>query len=204
MRKVRFIFYALVVSGSVQAQSPPAPKQALADFLMEYMQARYPRAGLDGDLLYISVQRQRLFHVRNGKLLSEYMISTSCNGLSGAQDSYCTPTGLHRVQEKIGGALPAWSIIRERIPTNEIADSSNAGNGDVITSRILWLSGLEDGVNAGGNVDSFERAIYIHGTADERSLGTASSHGCVRMRNRDVIELYAHVPIGALVVILDN
>ncbi|MEZ4739014.1 MAG: L,D-transpeptidase [Flavobacteriales bacterium] len=89
--------------------------------------------------------------------------------------------------------------------TGDLADPDFAGvDKDWITSRILWLEGLEPGINQGGSVDSHDRYIYIHGTANERSLGTASSMGCVRMRNDDVIDLFERVPLGALVVILDN
>ena len=179
-------------------------KQPLADFLLEYMEVRYPGLDIDGDVLYVSVRSQRLYHVHGRVMRAEYVISTSAKGLGGEQDSYRTPSGLHSVKERFGEGLPPWSILQDRTPTGEIADSTTAATRDVITSRILWLCGMESGLNEGGNVDSYDRWIYIHGTADESSLGTPSSHGCIRMRNRDVIELFDQVPIGALVVIYDN
>ena len=206
---MRCLFATLVsviaLSSSVRAQTnAPSSKQALADFLLEYMEARYSGLEIDGDVLYVSVRSQRMYHVRGRMMRKEYVISTSAKGLGGEQDSYRTPTGLHYIRERFGDGLPPWSVLKDREPTGEIADSTAMESRDVITSRILWLSGMESGLNDGGNVDSHARWIYIHGTADERSLGTPSSHGCVRMRNSDVVELFGQVPVGALVVIYDN
>lgn len=206
---MRCLFATLVsviaLSSSVRAQTnAPSSKQALADFLLEYMEARYSGLEIDGDVLYVSVRSQRMYHVRGRMMRKEYVISTSAKGLGGEQDSYRTPTGLHYIRERFGDGLPPWSVLKDREPTGEIADSMAMESRDVITSRILWLSGMESGLNEGGNVDSHARWIYIHGTADERSLGTPSSHGCVRMRNSDVVELFGQVPVGALVVIYDN
>lgn len=203
-------FFAVVVfvislpSAMFAQTGDEPPKQALADFLLEYMEVRYPGLDIDGDVLYVSVRSQRMYHVRGRRMMSDYVISTSAKGLGSEQDSYRTPTGLHYVRERFGAGLPAWSVLKDRMPTSEIADSNAVGSRDVITSRILWLSGMESGLNEGGNVDSYGRWIYIHGTADERSLGTPSSHGCIRMRNSDVIRLFDRIPVGALVVIYDN
>lgn len=181
------------------------PNQGLVDLLLEYLHARYPAQGFADDVLYVSVQRQRLFHVRGKQLLRSYPVATAKAGLGGQDGSWRTPTGLHRVSEKYGDEVPALGILKDREFTGELADPDFAGvDKDWITSRILWLEGLEPGVNQGGSVDSHARYIYIHGTANEKSIGTASSMGCVRMRNADVIRLYDEVPVGALVVILDN
>ncbi|MEX1132582.1 MAG: L,D-transpeptidase [Flavobacteriales bacterium] len=181
------------------------PKQGLADFLLEYMQARYSSVDLRGDILYVSAARQHLYHVRNGKLVAEYPIATARNGLGTQRDSYRTPTGLHRISQKIGDDVPLYGILKDRIFTGELADPDLAGvDKDWITSRVLWLEGSEPGHNQGGDVDSHERFIYIHGTADERSIGSPTSRGCIRMRNADVIALYDQVDLGALVVVLDN
>jgi L,D-transpeptidase catalytic domain len=196
-----FLLYGVV---RTPAQVTGTSKQFLADFLLEYMDIRYKGLDIDGDVLYVSVQSQRMYHVRGRTMLKEYVISTSAKGLGEQQDSYRTPTGLHYVRERIGTALLPWSILRERVCTGYVFDSTSAPNGDVITSRILWLSGMEAGVNEGGRVDSYARNIYIHGTADEASLGSPSSHGCIRMRNQDVINLFNAIPVGALVVIYDN
>ncbi len=208
MRK--YLFIVLLMTGplwsTAQTQSPlDHPKQGLIDLLMEYMEVRYRQQALTSDLLYISVQRQALFHVSNGVLVNEYPVATARKGLGAQVDSYRTPTGLHRVSEKFGDGVPPFGILKDRVFSGELADPDFAGvDKDWITSRVIWLSGMEPGVNQGGDVDSHERYIYIHGTANERSVGTPSSMGCIRMRNADVIELYHHVPLGALVVVLDN
>ncbi len=185
------------------AMASPVEKQVLADFLIEWMQARYPAAASEGHVLYVSVLSQRMYLVIQGKMKAEYVISTSRIGLGAYKDSYRTPEGLHRVVRKFGQGVPAFGVFKGRQFTGNLAKESTA-NDDLITSRILWLDGLEPGVNEGGIVDSMERGIYIHGTADEASLGRPSSHGCIRMYNADVIDLFNQVPVGTLVVILDN
>lgn len=185
------------------ASSLPAPRQGLVDMLLEYMQVRYPKVDVNGSVLYVSVQRQKLFHVVDGRLAGEYTISTARKGLGERMASNRTPTGLHRVSHKYGDGVPLGGVLRGRRYTGEHMRDVKAEE-DVITSRILWLGGMEPGVNQGGTVDSQRRTIYIHGTADEASLGTPASMGCIRMRNHDVIALYTKVPLGTLVVILDN
>lgn len=181
------------------------PMQGVVDLLLDYLEARYPEHDLNGDVLYVSVKRQALFHVRGHRLLRVYPVATAKAGLGGNDGSLRTPTGLHRISEKFGEGVPEFGILKDRLFTGEFADPDFAGvDKDWITSRILWLEGLEPGVNQGGQVDSHARYIYIHGTANEKSVGTASSMGCVRMRNADVIHLFDEVPVGALVVILDN
>jgi len=181
------------------------PKQGVADLLLDYLGVRYKGMDLGGDILYVSVQRQRLFHVRDGLLVADYPVSTAGRGLGTLRDTYRTPTGLHRISEKFGDGVPPFGILRDRVFTGELADPDFAGvDKDWITSRILWLDGLEHGHNKGGDRDSHDRFIYIHGTANERAIGTPASKGCVRMRNRDVIALCGEVDIGALVVVLDN
>lgn len=181
------------------------PKQGVADLLLEYLDVRYPKQDLGGTILYISVAHQRMYHVYNGRLVTDYPVATSSAGLGSQRDSFRTPAGLHRVTEKYGDDVPPLGILVDRRFTGELADPDFAGvDKDWITSRVLWLDGLEPGVNRGGDRDSHDRYIYIHGTANERSIGTPSSKGCVRMRNSDVIALYDQVPVGALVVILDN
>lgn len=200
----------LFLAADVQAHRDTAdahihPRQGLADMLLEYMEARYPGTDLAGHVLYVSVQRQVLYHVHQRRMVAEYPIATSSNGLGTLRNSYRTPTGLHRISEKIGEGVPLNGILKDRIFTGELADLDFAGvDNDWITSRILWLEGLEHGHNRGGTVDSRERFIYIHGTANEHSIGNPTSQGCIRMRNADVVALYDAVDVGALVVVLDN
>ncbi len=181
------------------------PGQGLADMLLEYLAVRYRDADLDGHVLYVSVHRQAMYHVHRRRLLAEYPIATASRGLGTLRDTYRTPTGLHRISEKVGHDVPPFGILKDRVFTGELAVPDPRGSDqDRITSRVLWLEGLEPGHNQGGDVDSHDRFIYIHGTANERSIGSPSSMGCIRMLNSDVITLFDQVPIGALVVVLDN
>jgi hypothetical protein len=185
--------------------SPAHPRQGYVDMMLEYMEARYRDLDLQQDLLYVSVHRQLLFHVKDGVLVAEYPIATASNGLGTLRDTYRTPTGLHRISEKIGEEVPPFGILKDRQFTGALADPEFAGSDrDWITSRILWLEGLEPGHNQGGDHDSHDRFIYIHGTANERSIGMPSSRGCIRMRNADVIDLFERVPVGTVVLVADD
>lgn len=197
-----FTIAAMAQAGEA-AMASPAEKQPLADFLIEWMQVHYPAAPSEGYVLYVSVKSQRMYFVVEGEMKAEYVISTARNGLGAQTSSNRTPEGLHRVVHKFGEGVPPFGILKGRQYTGEVATDST-GKDDLITSRILWLDGMEPGLNEGGSVDSMQRGIYIHGTADEGSLGRPSSHGCIRMRNSDVIALFDKVLIGTLVVILDN
>ena len=138
-------------------------------------------------------------------LRKSHVVSTSLRPPSNVQDSLGTPRGLHHIAEKIGaGALPG-TVFRGRVNLgrhfSELGDEENARN--LITSRILWLRGLEPGVNAGGNVDSHGRYIYIHGTNHEDRLGKPFSGGCVEMNNVEIVALFDEVRTGDLVWIED-
>lgn len=132
-------------------------------------------------------------------LLREYRISTAVVGLGEEAGSYKTPRGRHRIAEKIGAGAPLYAAFKARVPTGEIwtpdLDAAEPGR-DWILTRILWLEGLEPGKNQGGNVDSHARYIYLHGTNEEHRLGTPASHGCVRMANAAVAELFELVEVG--------
>ena len=113
-----------------------------------------------------------------------------------------TPHGLHAIAERIGAGQPAGTVFKSRVPTGlhfSEVPMEDAGTGNLITSRILWLRGLEAGVNSGGNVDTYKRYVYIHGTQREDRIGEALSAGCILMRNADIIELYDQVRVGDLV-----
>lgn len=197
------LIIALCLRGVSYAQQADSSKQGLADLLIEYLAMKYPDADTDGDLLYVAVQRQRLFHLRARRVIAEYVISTSANGLGTLRDSERTPEGLHRVVRRIGEGVPPGGVFRERVFTGEYAREDEV-DADLITARILWLGGLEPLVNQGGEVDTRDRGIYIHGTPDTAGLGTPSSHGCIRMCDADVIHLFDRVPVNTLVVVLDN
>ncbi len=132
-------------------------------------------------------------------LIRQYPVSTAANGAGEARGSYCTPRGRHRIAQKIGAGAPLHAAFRGREPTGEIwspaLEAENPGR-DWILTRILWLEGLEPGRNRGGGVDTLARYIYIHGTNEEHRIGTPASHGCIRMRNADVAELFDLVEVG--------
>ena len=148
----------------------------------------------------IAAQTISLFEA--GRLLKEFPVSTSRFGISQIEGSNCTPLGLHRIAEKIGAGEPAGAVFKAR---RVIGHTSQPGFADAkITTRILWLEGLEPGFNQGGNVDTHSRYIYIHGTADQRSIGTPTSHGCIHLADMDLIPLFDLLPSGTLVWIAEG
>lgn len=140
-----------------------------------------------------------------GKVLMETAISTGRKGVGEINGSEQTPRGWHKVRAKIGAGQPADTIFVARRPTGERytpAMRHEYPGRDWILTRILWLSGLEPGRNRLGNVDTMRRFIYIHGCPDEDPMGVPGSKGCVKMRNRDLIELFDRVPVGTPVHII--
>src|SRR3954471_19544582 len=146
----------------------------------------------------ISVKDQKLMLMSNGARLATYPISTSKFGLGDAWGRMTTPLGLLQVAEKIGDHAPVGAVFRNRRFTGEILQPNAPGRDPVIT-RIIWLKGLE-----AGNAHAFSRCIYIHGTPEERTIGRPASYGCIRMKSRDVAELYGQLPIGALIEIVPD
>lgn len=156
--------------------------------------------------IVVRVSEQRLdLLTDDGQRVGSYPISTSKYGVGNQAGSERTPLGRHCVCAKVGEGAPVGAVFKARVATGEvIAPSSPKTHGrDLITSRILWLEGMEEGVNRGPGIDSRARYIYIHGTPEEHLIGTPASHGCVRMRNADVIELFDRVSEGDIVTILD-
>ena len=155
----------------------------------------------------ISIAEQRLL-LRDdaGAVIAQYPVSTALKGAGEQKNSYRTPRGRHVVRAKIGAGAPIGSVFKGRRATGETwtpALGEQYPGRDFILTRILWLSGCEPGHNRLGNVDSMQRYIYIHGTPDSEPMGAPHSHGCVRMRNADVVALFDAVPVGTPVVITD-
>jgi hypothetical protein len=146
----------------------------------------------------VSVKEQKLMLMSNGERIATYPISTSKFGLGDAWGRMTTPLGFLQVAEKIGDHAPVGAVFRNRRFTGEILQPNAPGRDPVIT-RIIWLKGLE-----AGNAHAFSRCIYIHGTPEERTIGRPASYGCIRMKSRDVTELYAQLPVGALVEIVPD
>lgn len=156
------------------------------------------RADDFGPSVIISARDQKLAVLDNGKVKMKFDISTSKFGLGDDNGSYKTPLGTLWVSNKIGGNLPAGTVIKNRNPTGEIV-APNAPGRDPIVSRVIWLHGLDD-----GNKNAYGRCIYIHGTPEESMLGKKASYGCIRMRSKDVIALYDLVRVGTHVTITDQ
>jgi len=154
----------------------------------------------------IDIDRQELeLFDADGACIRRYLVSTASNGVGECNDSGCTPRGRHRIRARIGVGMPLGTVFRGRRPTGEIWTPELAASNperDWILSRILWLCGEESGINRGGRVDSMRRYIYIHGTGEDQPMGKPRSHGCIRMRNCDVIELFELVSVGTPVEIV--
>ncbi len=180
----------------------PAENKNITSLLAE-ISARYSTQ-LTPQWLLVHIGDQKLYVVKHDRAQCSYTVSTSRFGSGCKQDSLQTPTGAHVIAQKIGQGKPAGEIFSGRQSTGKIADicySAETTGQDLILTRIMWLKGLEQNKNSGEGCDSYQRYIYIHGTQEEGLLGTPASHGCVRMSNQDVIELYDCVDEGAFVYI---
>jgi lipoprotein-anchoring transpeptidase ErfK/SrfK len=153
----------------------------------------------------INVSKQLLSLLdERGEILRQYPVSTSKYGTGNENGSEKTPLGLHRIKDKIGGAMPVNEVFIGRVPHGNLEECQARGvdlPDDVIMSRIMWLDGMEPGHNKGGYVDTYQRYIYIHGTNHEDNIGTPNSIGCIRMRNQDVVDLFRLVQVGSEVLI---
>ena len=155
----------------------------------------------------ISIPEQTLELYDGDRLMHRYQVSTARNGAGEINGSECTPRGEHVIRAKIGATAAANTVFKARRATGEIFSEAlreEFPERDWILTRILWLSGKEPGRNRLGSVDTMRRYIYIHGCPDADPLGTPSSHGCIKMRNRDVIELFDQVEPGTSVMISDD
>ena len=154
--------------------------------------------------IVVDISEQRLYLVQNKLVLKSYPISSSKFGEGSIENSFKTPLGMHQIKEKIGEDVEENTIFISRVDTQKKADiikNTFDSDNDFVTSRILWLDGMEEGINKGKGIDSYDRYIYIHGTQEEGLIGTKASHGCIRMFNNDVIELFKKVKEGTKVLI---
>ena len=145
----------------------------------------------------VSISEQRLYLLSDDDIVRSYPISSSAYGEGQIENSLKTPLGKHEVKTKIGTKVPKYEffVSRQHIPQEvKIIHEDIDSPDDFITTRIMWLTGLTAGFNRGGNVDSFNRFIYIHGTHEEGLIGKKASHGCIRMLNHDVLELFEIIP----------
>lgn len=154
--------------------------------------------------LTVSIRQQRLFVMKGDECQVVYPVSTASAGAGEQNGSGCTPRGRHYVRACIGGGLPLGTVFVGRRPTGEVYTPALAAEypqRDWILTRILWLCGLETGRNRGGSVDTQRRYIYIHGTPDTEPMGVPRSHGCIRMRNADLLALFDQVQPGTPILI---
>ena len=186
------------VTGDAQPYHPPV------DGLLHSLAERFPAYSTE-QVILVDATIQRLMLIEYGQVVSSWVISTAEAGLGSRKGSNQTPLGVHLIKQRFGDGAAPGTVFKARRNTGRIAkiltEPGARSRVDNVTTRILWLDGLEPGRNKGGNVDSFERYIYIHGTDEEGRLGQPASHGCIRMRNLDVIDLYNRVGPDTLVVI---
>jgi len=162
--------------------------------------ARFPA----GRWIDIAIGCQDLWLRDGERTLARYLVSTAAAGCGQRRGSWMTPAGWHVVRARIGEGLPSGAVLRGRRFTGEVCDAAAyaaAPDQDWILTRILWLSGLERGVNRGGDVDTFRRYIYLHGCPDAVPLGSPGSKGCVRLRNADMLTLFDQVAVGTPVLL---
>jgi len=182
----------------MKGASRAAADRPTAEVLAKAGWARHVGDGLG---LYISAGQQRLWVIEKGEVVGSYACSTAALGLGQVEGSRQTPVGWHVIAEKIGAGLPVGAVFKERQFTGEVWTPGPDDGHDRILTRILRLCGTEPYLNAGPGIDSYERFIYIHGTSGEDRLGSPASAGCIRMSNRDVIELFDRVATGTAVFV---
>ena len=198
-------FLKPVASNNRAAAEPePVTTTGKHDAVLARLQDQYPDYYAKGVLL-VDDSEQRMYWYRDDALRQTYRISTAAKGLGNQADSEKTPSGAHYIRVKLGGTAKRGAIFEKLTNTGAIATIyTKPVSGQIsalVTSRIMRLEGLEPGKNKGGSVDTFNRMIYFHGTNKEGNLGKHASHGCIRMNNDQIIDLYKQVPEGTLVYI---
>lgn len=150
-------------------------------------------------MIFISIAKQTLYHHRKNGVCYTYPVSTASKGSGNRYGSLQTPLGKHRIANKIGANMPLYTAFKGRQKICIYNPNTDDPNKDWILTRILWLKGCETGKNRRGQVDTYKRYIYIHGTHEEEKIGSPASHGCIRMLNHDILELFKHVRDGETV-----
>jgi hypothetical protein len=153
--------------------------------------------------VWVSVSEQKVRLVQDGKIRWEVPCSTAKAGVGSQAGSNKTPLGWHSVKKKFGEGAPLGQVFRSRQKTNEVWKPGDETDEDLVLTRILWLTGEEPGINQGGNVDSYLRYIYFHGTNEEHLIGQPASHGCIRLYNKDAVKAYELIPLQTKVLITE-
>ena len=186
---ISIIFFILLISCTNEMNNYNSNKNSILDKIKTLDTYYYKKE----QLIFVDIETQQLFLLNKGKLSKNYLISSSYYGTGSKENSLRTPLGRHEIYKKLGENLPINAILKGRVWNGAVAEIIREPidtEFDHVTSRILWLDGLEIGKNKGKGIDSRERYIYIHGTAEEGLIGKPASDGCIRMYNRDVIELF--------------
>jgi hypothetical protein len=182
------------ISHGIPADLTDAQRQSLAE-------AGWGQRVAGNPAVWVSVEEQRMRLIENGRVIWEAPCSTAANGVGAEANSNKTPAGWHVVKEIIGRDAAWGQVFKSKKKTEQIWRPGDKTEEDLVLTRVLLLDGLEEGKNKGGNVDSYSRCIYIHGTNDEASIGTPRSHGCIRLTNDDVIKAFEKMPAGTAVLI---
>ena len=181
-------------------------EEIISELIVDYISSKYSKEKLD-NFIYIGLKRQRLYLFEANIISKIYKVSTSIKGAGNEISSYKTPLGLHCIYEKIGDNAPIGTLFINKRNTNKIVKIDSLyihQNKDEITTRLMSLMGKELNINKGGSVDTFKRGIYIHGTSNEKTIGQPSSHGCIRMKNNDIVELFNSVDKQIPVFLFNN
>lgn len=203
--KINFtIIFFFVTLFSYYSQNTKA--EIISELIVDFISSKYSKEKLD-NFIYIGIKRQKLYLFEANIISKIYKVSTSLKGAGNEISSYKTPLGLHFIYEKIGNNAPIGTLFINKKNTNKIVEIDSLTlnqNKDEITTRLMSLMGKELNINKGGRVDTFKRGIYIHGTSNEKSIGKPSSHGCIRMKNNDIIELFNSVDKQIPVFLFNN
>ncbi|MBH20005.1 MAG: hypothetical protein CL851_06200 [Crocinitomicaceae bacterium] len=203
--KINFtIIFFFVTLFSYYSQNTKA--EIISELIVDFISSKYSKEKLD-NFIYIGIKRQKLYLFEANIISKIYKVSTSLKGAGNEMSSYKTPLGLHFIYEKIGNNAPIGTLFINKKNTNKIVEIDSLTlnqNKDEITTRLMSLMGKELNINKGGRVDTFKRGIYIHGTSNEKSIGKPSSHGCIRMKNNDIVELFNSVDKQIPVFLFNN
>lgn len=203
---LKSLFFGFILLFISSFYSKKGPRDIDVIFFCEdYLTSMYPDSAIK-EYIFVSIKNQKLYLIRYNNIISSYDVSTSKYGVGNKINSLKTPTGLHKVAMKIGNGVPLNGVIEAGLFTNEKAQltpEDKLSEEDIISTRVLWLEGLDVNINKGSGVDSYLRRIYIHGTNEEWLIGRPSSHGCIRMRNYDVLEIFELAEKEIKVLILD-
>lgn len=192
-------FIVILTSGCASIHPVQTPNHLPEKFLTDCKRLNFKPTKY---VLTVNIEMQTAALFEDGNFVRELPCSTSRFGIGEVKNSFRTPRGLHRIVEKIGGGEPAGTIFRGRQIVGHVSELGIAKA--KITTRILWLDGLDFGFNSGGQVDTHAREIYIHGTGDQTSIGKPASIGCIHFANADLIALYDLLPSGSLVWIAER